>query len=131
MRVVVGIGCDRGAAEATVAEAVDGALAEARVGPAAVVAVASIVLKRDEPALHALAQARGWPLVFYPAAVLAQIPVPHPSALVRRYTGTPAVAEAAALCRARGCAADLIIEKRRWRGEDGCNATVAIARLNE
>ncbi len=131
MRVVLGIGCDRGAAPETVAEAVRVALGEAGLGPAAVAAVASIDLKRDEPALHALAQAQGWPLAWYPAARLAAVPVPHPSEAVRRNTGTPAVAEAAALSRAGACAADLIIEKRRWRGEDGRNATVSIARLNE
>ncbi|MBK5936006.1 MAG: cobalamin biosynthesis protein [Halorhodospira halophila] len=129
-RVVLGIGCDRGAAEETVAAAVAAALAEAGLCNADVVAVASIDLKRDEPALHALARAHGWPLVFYPATQLAAIPVPHPSEVVRRHTGTPAVAEAAALCRADADSADLIIEKRRWRGGDGRNATVSIARLN-
>ncbi|ABM62112.1 cobalamin biosynthesis protein [Halorhodospira halophila] len=131
VRVVVGIGCDRGTATETVTAAVSAALAEAGLCAADVVALASIDLKRDEPALHALARVHGWPLVFYPATQLAAIPVPHPSEVVRHHTGTPAVAEAAALCRAHADSADLIIEKRRWRGEDGRNATVSIARLNE
>ncbi|BBA33947.1 putative cobalamin (Vitamin B12) biosynthesis CbiG protein, truncated [Methylocaldum marinum] len=47
---------------------------------------------------------------------------------VRKYMGTPAVAEAAALLASRG---ELVVEKHKYRGPDGKNATVSIARLND
>ncbi len=128
-RFVLGIGCDAGTCLLTVERAVREALAAAGVAPEAVTAVASIALKRHEPALWHLAARQGWPLRFYPAPVLAQVPVPHPSETVRRHTGTPAVAEAAALWCAGGGHAELRMEKMRWRGEDGRHATISIARL--
>ncbi len=129
MRVVVGVGCDRGVALATLEAAVEAALSSAGLGREAVVAVATIDIKRDEVALCHLARQNGWPLHCYPAETLAAIPVPHPSEIVRRYTGTPAVAEAAALHRAQGTVVDLIVEKQRLRGEDGRNATISIVRM--
>ena len=130
MRVVLGIGCDRGAAAATIEAAVAAALAEAGVAASAVAAVATLDLKRDEPGLQALVGRHGWPLYDYPAAELAAIAVPSPSETVRRHTGTPAVAEAAALrCAGAGIPA-LLVEKRRLRGEDGRSATASVARLD-
>ena len=76
-------------------------------------------------------EAAGWPIHFYPAHALAVVTVPNPSETVRRYTGTPSVAEAAALLCA-GAEVDLthlLVEKHRLRGADGRNATVSIARI--
>ncbi|MBK1734469.1 precorrin-3B C(17)-methyltransferase [Halorhodospira abdelmalekii] len=131
VRVVVGVGCDRGAAQTTLEQTIRIALADAGLDFAAVAALATITLKQDEPALNALAAEQGWPLVCYSAAELAAIPVPHPSATVARYTGTPAVAEAAALRFADTDSRALLIEKRRRRGGDGKNVTVAVALLHE
>ena len=118
----VGLGCDRGVALQTVREAVQAALAQAGAQPRQVVAAASIVLKKDEVALLALAEELG------------QVEVPHPSETVRRYTGTPSVSEAAALLAAgpgTGYAAPmtaLVVEKHKHRGADDRNVTVSIAR---
>ena len=60
---------------------------------------------------------------------LASVPVPHPSETVRKYTGTPSVSEAAALLAAGAGMDQLIVEKLRYRGPDGRNATVSIARI--
>ncbi len=133
--IVLGLGCDRGTAFATLQEAVSQALHQTGAQVGDVVALASIDLKADEPCLHALAQQWGCPIHFYPAAVLAQVAVPNPSATVLRYTGTPSVSEAAALLAA-GTAGQpapihaLCLEKHKWRGADGKNATVSIARLH-
>ncbi len=126
----VGLGCDRGTALQTVREAVQAALAAAGVSPAQVMAAASITLKRDEAALLALADEYGWPLRFYDAHELAAVPVPHPSATVLRYTGTPSVSEAAALLAAGAGTpmTALVVEKLKYRGADGRHATVSIAR---
>lgn len=128
-RVAIGIGCDRGASLKTFAAALDQALALCHCERRQIAVVASIDLKRNEVALLDFAQAHGWPLRFYPAPALAQVPVPNPSETVRRHTGTPAVAEAAALLAADTHAADLLVEKFKLKGEDGRNVTISIARM--
>ena len=127
--VAVGLGCDRGTPLATVAQALDAALAQAGLARAQVAVLASIEAKRDEVALLELAARGGWPLRFFSAAELAAVPVPHPSGTVLRYMGTPSVSEAAALLAAGAGMAALLVEKHKLRGEDGKNATVSIARM--
>ncbi|MEW6039284.1 MAG: cobalamin biosynthesis protein [Pseudomonadota bacterium] len=123
-QVILGLGCDRGAALETLQTAVEEALALAGLNGDAVAGLATIDKKRDEDAILRLAARHGWPLRFYTAEELARVPVPNPSETVRRYMGTPAVAEAAALLAASG---DLLLEKHKYRGADGKNATVSIA----
>ncbi len=135
-QLAVGIGCDRGTPLATLEAALDAALARLAVRRDAIRHLASITLKRDEAAIHELARRLGVPLSFYPAEALAAIPVPNPSEMVRRYTGTPSVAEAAALLAAGWMPSRLAeyagfpmlaVEKERVQGSDGKNATVALA----
>lgn len=129
MRVALGIGCDRGTPCETIAQAVDEALAQANVDAVNVAATASIDLKANEPGLLQLAAARGWQVRFFPAAELAKVVVPNPSEVVRKYTGTPSVSEAAALLVAGTDMTHLLIEKHKLRGPDGRNATISIARI--
>ncbi|NWF47818.1 5,6-dimethylbenzimidazole synthase [Hydrogenophaga sp. D2P1] len=130
MKVALGIGCDRGTPLATLARAVDEALAMAGLHRGQVSSVGSITLKADETGLLALAAQAGWPLHFYPATQLAEVVVPNPSETVRRHTGSPSVSEAAALLAAGTTEASaLCIEKHRLRGDDGRNATVSVARV--
>lgn len=129
MKLALGLGCDRGTPAQTLERAVDEALARAGARLDDVVAAASITLKSDEPGLLALAARRGWQMRFYPPDQLAAVAVPNPSDIVRRYTGTPSVSEAAALLAAGAPdASALLIEKHKVRGEDGRNATVSVAR---
>lgn len=129
MKVALGIGCDRGAAAATIAQAVAEALAACGATPRDVAVVATIDLKRDEAGLLEAAREQGWTIRFYPAAALARIEAPNPSEVVRRHTGTPSVAEAAALLAAGADKTQLLIEKHRLRGPEGRNVTVSIARI--
>jgi len=129
MNVALGLGCDRGTPRQTIEDAVRSALAGANASEANVVAAASIDKKSDEEGLLAVCEQHGWPLTFYPAEVLANVEVPNPSEVVRKYTGTPAVAEAAAILAAGGAMSDLIVEKYKHRGEDGKNATVSVAKV--
>lgn len=131
MRVALGIGCDRGTPAETIARAVDAALEQAGVNAFDVGAVASIDLKADEPGLLDIAAARGWKIRFYPAAELARVSVPNPSEVVRKYTGTPSVSEAAALLAAATDMSQLLVEKYKLRGPDGRNATISIARITQ
>src|SRR5882757_9523895 len=129
MKLSLGLGCDRGTPRETLAQAVDLALAQLGAHLADVAAVASITLKADEPGLLALARQWRWAIHFYTPAELAVVPVPNPSEIVRRYTGTPSVSEAAALLAAGAAdAGALLVEKLRHRGADGRNATVSVAR---
>lgn len=127
--IALGLGCDRGTPAATVARAIDEALAQAGATLADVTAVASIDLKADEAGLLEIAARHGWTITFHPAATLAMIEVPNPSETVRRHTGTPSVSEAAALLAAGSDLTQLIVEKHKLRGPDGRNATVSIARV--
>jgi cobalt-precorrin 5A hydrolase len=129
--VTLGIGCDRGAARATVEAAVDAALAECNARSSEVAAVASIDLKSDETALLEMAAGRGWTIRFYTAAELAAVEVPNPSEIVRRHTGTPSVSAAAALVAARAGKTRLLVEKCRRRGPDGRNVTVSVAEYDD
>lgn len=143
--LALGIGCDRSTPYATVAEVIDQALFTLGASWADVRALASIDLKADEPALHELMRMQQMPIRFFAAAQLAEVPVPNPSEVVRKYTGTPSVSEAAALLvagqgldsvgatnadlRPPAPPSALLIEKLKLRGPDGRNATVSVARI--
>jgi len=131
MKIALGLGCDRGTPLATLRFTLDAALAACESRLADVKAVASIDLKADEAALLELAREENWVIRFYTAAELATVDVPNPSETVRKHTGTPSVSEAAALLAAGADKSQLLIEKHRYRGPDGRNATVSIARISE
>ena len=130
MRLAIGIGCDRDTARATLETALEHALTRLGLDTAAVEVLASIDRKADEAGLLDLAKQHGWPLRFYPAERLAKVPVPNPSEVVRRYMGTPAVAEAAALLAAGREHGDWLVEKFKYRGDDGRHATISIVRID-
>ena len=133
--LVVGLGASRGVPAAEVSALIDQALDEAALSPVSVRGAATADLKADEEGLVATVRDRGWPLVTFPAARLATVPVPHPSETVRAAVGTPSVAEAAALLSATHPTTpanhssnaeleNLIVPKRV-----SAHATVAIARV--
>lgn len=129
MRVALGLGCDRGVLLQTLQTAVAQALSQAGLTHDVVAVCASIDKKNDEVALLQLCEQQAWPLQFYTAEQLAGVAVPNPSELVRKYMGTPAVAEAAAMLAANTGISGLLVEKYKHRGIDGKNATVSIARI--
>lgn len=126
--LILGMGCDRGVSLETLNTALDQALEKINQTRDAVMALASIDKKNDELALLALAEQQSWPLHFFSAAQLAQVEVPNPSAVVMKYMGTPAVAEAAAILAAQASMQDLLVEKHKYLGADGKNATVSIVK---
>ncbi len=127
-KLILGIGCDRGVGMETLNTAIDNALASIEKNRNDVIALASIDKKNDEINLLALAQQQAWPLHFFNAEQLKQVEVPNPSAVVMKYMGTPAVAEAAAILAAQTGMHDLLLEKYKFLGADGKNATVSIVR---
>lgn len=131
MKLVLGLGCDRNTPLSTIENAIDKALASAALKRDQIVQLASIDKKQDEVALLQLSELHAWPLAFYSAEQLATVDVPSPSAVVMKYMGTPSVSEAAAILAAHTDMSDLLVEKYKYRGEEGKNATVSIVRMRE
>ena len=125
-KTALGIGCDRGSSLETLQSALAQALSRTGLEAAQIEGMASIDKKSDEAALLQLAACHGWPLSFFSADELAAVDVPNPSATVLKHMGTPAVSEAAALL-AVGPDGRLLLEKFKYRGEDGKNVTISIA----
>ncbi|MFF7712092.1 cobalamin biosynthesis protein [Streptomyces sp. NPDC007988] len=124
-RFVVGVGARRGAPVDEVLGLVREALREAGAPAGSVVAVATVAAKAGEPGIVAAAAALGVPLRTYPAARLARVPVPNPSAAAAA-VGTSSVAEAAALAGG----GELVVGKRKSGGQGRPGAvTCAIVRL--
>ncbi|MGW2589908.1 Rv2231c family pyridoxal phosphate-dependent protein CobC [Streptomyces sp. NPDC001515] len=99
----------------------------AAVGPAAppVAELVTVDTKAAEPGIVAAATRLGVPLRSFPASVLAEITVPHPSGAPLAATGTPSVAEAAALAEG----GELLVPKRKSRVRSGASkATCAVVR---
>jgi cobalt-precorrin 5A hydrolase/precorrin-3B C17-methyltransferase len=122
-RLALGVGCERGCDSEELAELVRGSLAEAGLAAGSIALVASLDLKADEPAVHALADSLGVPARFYPADRLeAETPrLSQPSELVYREVGCHGVAEGAALASV-GPEGALVLGKRK-----SARATCALA----
>jgi cobalamin biosynthesis protein CbiG len=89
----VGVGAVSGVTADEVLAAIDAVL------PPGVrdIRLATLDVRAREAGIRDAAARRGWPLTAHPAALLAAVPVPSPSAAVAGQVGTPSVAEAAAL----------------------------------
>ncbi|UOY03460.1 cobalamin biosynthesis protein [Blastococcus sp. PRF04-17] len=91
--ITVGVGTSSGVSAAEVLAAVDAVLPAG----ATSVRLSTLDTRLLEAGIREAAAHRGWRLVGHPAAVLAAVPVPTPSARVAAAVGTASVAEAAAL----------------------------------
>jgi cobalt-precorrin 5A hydrolase/precorrin-3B C17-methyltransferase len=122
--LAVGVGCVRGAPADELIELVEHALAGHGLAAGAVACVASLDLKADEPAVHALAERLGVPARFFTSEALEhELPrLSNPSDVVFREVGCHGVCEGAALAAA-GPEATLFVTKTR-----SARATCAIAR---
>lgn len=127
--LVLGLGCDKATPPELVERGVRRLLEKQGLALASVRAIATIDLKRDEPALTALNRKFGWPLHTYAAAELDVVPgVENPSAMVKKHVGTSAVAEPAALLAAG--AVRLLVPKQSYTEEGaGRWMTLAVARV--
>jgi cobalt-precorrin 5A hydrolase/precorrin-3B C17-methyltransferase len=122
--LVLGVGCVRGCAPEELIELADETLAAHGLAPQSVALIASLDLKADEAAVHALAKHLGVPARFFPAETLSAetVRLANPSDTVLAEVGCPGVAEGAALA-AVGPNGKLIVEKTV-----SGNATCAVAR---
>lgn len=121
--LTLGVGGERGVAAEELITLVEDTLAQHRLAKASFAAIASIDLKEDEAAIHALARHLDLPLRVFTAVELnAQAPrLKTPSVLVMREVGCPGVAEGAALALA-GPRSELIVAKTK-----SARATCAVA----
>ncbi|MEV4517365.1 precorrin-6y C5,15-methyltransferase (decarboxylating) subunit CbiE [Dactylosporangium sp. NPDC049525] len=88
-----------------------------------VVALSTVEARAD--LARQVAARHGWEVVVHPAVALAGVDVPNPSGTVAAHTGTPSVAEAAALLTARASGPGLLLLDKR----SSAVATVAVAAL--
>jgi cobalamin biosynthesis protein CbiG len=111
-RLWLGIGCRPGLAAEALFPLVTASLRAQGLSEAAVVGLASLDRRADEPAIAALAAALGVPTRFFSAERLEQETprLAHPSAVVFAAIGCHGVAEAASLAAA-GPAARLVMPK--------------------
>ncbi|MFG3053859.1 cobalamin biosynthesis protein [Kitasatospora sp. NPDC048239] len=119
--LTVGVGAGSAAGPDDVLDLVLESLAAAGLATASVARLATVDGKADHPAVRRAAALLDVPVGGHPAAALAAVRVPNPSAGVRAAVGTASVAEAAALLGAPG--GRLVVPKRKSGA-----ATAAIAR---
>jgi len=121
--LALGVGCERGVEAEELETLVSETLAAAGLSPQSIACIASIDIKSDEDAIHALAQSLNVPARFFAADQLeAQAPrLANPSDIVFDETGCHGVSEGAALAAA-GVDGDLISPKTKSK-----RATCAIA----
>jgi cobalt-precorrin 5A hydrolase len=118
--IVLGVGCNRGTEMEEIERVILETLKEQRLSPRSVRNLATIDLKKDEPGLLELCRKYGWRLDLYSPAELNQVPIPHPSPTVYRYTGAYGVSEPAALLSSG--ASDWLLTKKK-----SGNVTLSIA----
>ncbi len=121
--VVVGIGCHRGTSASTIGDAVSNVLARIGLTEAQVRKLASAELKKNETGLLQYAREQNIECEFFSSETLQQTHVPSGSETVNAVTGTPSVAEAAAL---RASGGKLIVHKQKCG-----DVTVAVATIPE
>ncbi len=122
--LALGVGCERGCEAGQLSGLVERTLDAAGLAAGAVACVASLELKADEAAVHAVAEGLGVPARFFTVAELeAETPrLANPSEVVFDAVGCHGVAEGAALAAA-GPGGELVVEKTA-----GGRATCAVAR---
>jgi cobalt-precorrin 5A hydrolase/precorrin-3B C17-methyltransferase len=122
--LALGVGCDRDCPPEDLAALVHEVMETEALAPGAIACIATIDLKMDEPAVHALAKSLGVPVRFFTAEELnREAPrLLNPSDVVLKEVGCPGVSEGAALAAA-GAAGALIVPKHKSK-----RATLAIAR---
>ena len=125
--LVVGLGCQRGCPVTTLRALLDQALQAHQIELHQIKALASIDLKRDEPALVELAAQLALPLTYFSSEQLAgyEPQLSHHSQIAFERTGCYGIAESAALALAEQLThspAKLLIKRQKY-----AQATFALA----
>lgn len=117
---VLGVGCRSGITQNALEDALAAVLGKASLYEQAICAVASIDLKKNEPALLAFCRAHGWALSTYSADALRKVPGEFTaSSFVQKVTSVDNVCERAAVLASGG--------ELRWKKAAGNGVTMAVA----
>ncbi|BAZ29368.1 cobalamin (vitamin B12) biosynthesis CbiG protein [Cylindrospermum sp. NIES-4074] len=126
----VGIGCQRGISSQLIDQAIEKVFLEYQLADYAIAGFATIDAKASEVGLVEFCRLRSLPLKTFSAESLRTVLVPNPAKIVQETTGTPSVAEAAAILAVSECALEvkLLVPKQIFRlpGQAG-TITVAVA----
>lgn len=115
----MGIGFRTSASSADIVSAVRAALESANVeAPVTLICLGTLDRKANEPAVVGAAAVLGVPVLGFDTGDLGGVVVPHPSGVVHAHTGSPSIAEAAAVLR-RLRATDHSQTVREWRRRRG------------
>ncbi|OLP17827.1 hypothetical protein BST81_12230 [Leptolyngbya sp. 'hensonii'] len=126
--VWIGLGFQQGASRRLLEAAIQQALQSVELAATAVMGLATLDRKAQDADLLDLCHDRGWSLQSFTAEQLQNVVVPSASNRVASATGTPSVAEAAALLACQSLASQLLLPKQVFRSSDQPGAvTVAIA----
>ena len=118
--ITLGIGCHRGIDYGELETFVLSTLAQAKLAPEAVLKLATVETRAEEPAILELSRRLNRPLVIFTKAELDQVTPPNPSAKVLERIGIASVCEAAAMLAAG--ATHLELHKQK-----GPRTTLAVA----
>ncbi|NQY81998.1 MAG: precorrin-3B C(17)-methyltransferase [Alphaproteobacteria bacterium] len=122
--LVVGVGCERHCPVESVDDVFSHAMSQHQLSTLSIAAIATVTLKADEPALHALAEKLDVPIKLFTPAELEKLTpkVQYPSEIVYQEVGCHSVAEAAALACA-GTNAECLVAKAK-----NSRATISLVR---
>lgn len=126
----VGVGFQQGSLQKLIAIAIEEVFQKNLLNEKAIAGIATIDTKASNTALVELCTLRYWLLTSFSAAKLSNVAVPNPSKIITKATGTPSVAEAAAILAAAKNAelgAKLIVPKYIFRLPGQPAVTVAVA----
>ncbi|MCW9033032.1 MAG: precorrin-3B C(17)-methyltransferase [Rhodospirillales bacterium] len=127
--LALGVGCERGTEPDELIALVRDVMKKETLAEASIACVASIDLKSDEPAIHALAKELGIPVRFFsPEELEAQAPyLQTPSEIVFKEVGCHGVSEGAALAAAGG-GKNAVLAAAKFKSN---RATCAVALANK
>ncbi|MFJ5096072.1 cobalamin biosynthesis protein [Streptomyces sp. NPDC088557] len=123
----LGVGARSGVPAEEILALIGVVLREAGLTRGDVRALATLDARAAEPGVREAAEALGVPVRGYPAEELAAVRVPHPSALPLAVTGTPSVAEAAALLSAAHAVPRARAEAEAMPGSEATPGTEGMA----
>ncbi|MBD2496801.1 cobalamin biosynthesis protein [Nostoc sp. FACHB-280] len=127
----VGIGFKQGTAAQLMVIAIEQVFKKYLLDESAIAGIATIDTKASDTALIEICHHRHWLLQTFSAAKLSTVLVPNPSTIITKATGTPSVAEAAAILAADNAklGAKLLVPKNIVRlSELPGVVTVAVAK---
>ena len=120
----VGLGCQHGVSQASIATAIRQVCAAHYLNEALIIGIATLDSKSTETGILDLCAERHWALRWFSAEQLRAVEAPNPTAQAMAAVATPSVAEAAAILAAQAplCVCKQII---RQPGQPGITLAVA------